>query len=282
MTASEARNVTDDPKTPVSGKDAYPGVGSVLVIIPTYNEVDNVALIIERVRDSVPAAHVLVVDDSSPDGTGELADRIARHDHNVHVLHRRKKEGLGQAYLSGFEWARNNDFDVACEMDADGSHAPEQLHRLLDALASADLVIGSRYVPGGLVVNWPLSRQLISRGGNLYTRLAMGLPIKDATAGYRAYRMPVLEKITADWTPPQGYCFQIELAWRAVEAGFDVREVPITFAERERGESKMNGSVVREALWRITAWGAATRLRAATSRITGKEPTPSLPRRHRS
>lgn len=272
----------DDPQTPVPDMDSYSVVGSVLVIIPTYNEVDNVALIVERVRESAPSVHVLVVDDSSPDGTGEIADRIAEHDRQVHVLHREKKEGLGQAYLAGFAWARENGFDVACEMDADGSHAPEQLHRLLDALVGADLVIGSRYVPGGMVVNWPAHRQFISRGGNLYTRLAMGLGIKDATAGYRAYRMPVLDKITADWTPPQGYCFQIELAWRAVTAGFSVKEVPITFAERERGESKMSGSVVREALWRITTLGAATRFRRVTTRVTGRKPAPSLPHHLRS
>ena len=267
----DPQETADDPRT---------DIGRVVVIIPTYNEVDNIALIIERLREAVPSAHVLVVDDASPDGTGELADHIAVHDPNVHVLHREKKEGLGQAYLAGFGWARRHDFDVACEMDADGSHAPEQLHRLLDGLVSADMVIGSRYVPGGVVVNWPVHRQLISRGGNLYTRMAMGLGIKDATAGYRAYRMPVLDKITADWTPPQGYCFQIELAWRAIAAGFSVKEVPITFAERERGESKMNGSVVREALWRITMWGAATRLRRATARGIGRKPAPSSPHRH--
>ena len=275
--------MTDDQTTPVPDTDDYPGVGRVLVINPTYNEADNVALITERVRESVPSVHVLIVDDSSPDGTGDIADQIAALDEHVHVLHRTGKEGLGKANLAGFDWARENDFDVACEMDADGSHAPEQLYRLLDALRSADLVIGSRYVAGGMVVNWPMHRQLISRGGNLYTRLATGLRVKDATAGYRAYRMPVLDKITPGWEPPQGYCFQIELAWRAASAGFSVKEVPITFAERERGESKMSGSVVREALWRITALGAADRLRRVSSRFNERKPTPSLPRRlHRS
>ncbi|GAA4895596.1 dolichol-phosphate mannosyltransferase [Stackebrandtia albiflava] len=258
----------DDPTTATT--DGYPGVGRVLVIIPTYNEADNVEAIVKRVRDSVPQVHVLIVDDASPDGTGELADRLAAADDRVHVLHREGKGGLAGAYLAGFGWARDHGYDAACEMDADGSHAPEQLSRLLDALGDADMVIGSRYVPGGLVVNWPVHRLFLSRGANLYTRLALGIPVKDSTAGYRAYRMAVLDEITPNWRPPQGYCFQIDLAWRAVAAGLDVREVPITFAQRERGESKMNGAIVQEALLRVTAWGVRDRLRRTASWLTGR------------
>ena len=247
--------------------DEYGGLGRVLVVIPTYNEADNIELIVGRVRAAVPVVDVLVVDDASPDGTGKLADALAAGDASVHVLHRSGKNGLGAAYLAGFDWAASREYDVVCEMDADGSHAPEQLPRLLDGLESADLVCGSRYVPGGSVRNWSPHRLLLSRGGNLYTRVALGMPLKDATGGYRAYRMPVLTKITTGWTPQQGYCFQIDLARRALAAGFQVVEVPITFADRERGESKMNGSFVREALWRVAVWGARDRARRVSRRF---------------
>jgi dolichol-phosphate mannosyltransferase len=249
--------------------EEYPGAGRVLVIIPTYNESDNIGPIVARVREAVPQARMLIVDDNSPDGTGAVADRLAAADDHVHVLHRPGKGGLGAAYLAGFAWAGEHDYDVACEMDADGSHAPEQLHRLLDALAQADVVIGSRYVPHGTTVDWPARRQLISRVGNTYTRMVLGIPVADATGGYRAYRLPVLAKITKGWYPPQGYCFQIGLAWRAVCAGFQVTEVPITFAERQRGVSKMSGSIVWEALWRVTGWGVRDRWRRVIRRTTG-------------
>ncbi|MFN2539939.1 MAG: polyprenol monophosphomannose synthase, partial [Mycobacteriales bacterium] len=230
-------------------------IGSVLVIVPTYNERDNLEIIATRLHDAVPAAHLLVVDDNSPDGTGKIADELAAESDWVHVLHRTGKLGLGAAYVAGFAWAGERGFDVVVEMDADGSHAPEQLPRLLAALENADLVLGSRWVDGGQVVNWPKSRELLSRGGNLWTRLALGLPLKDATGGYRAYRRPVLDQVLARDVASQGYCFQVDLAWRALQAGFGVVEVPITFTERERGESKMSGSIVREALWRVTQWG---------------------------
>jgi dolichol-phosphate mannosyltransferase len=240
----------------------YPGVGRVLVIIPTYNEAENVRPIVDRVRTAVPAVEILVADDNSPDGTGQIADEIAAADPAVHVLHRAGKQGLGAAYLAGFAWGREQGFDAVVEMDADGSHAPEELPRLLDALADADLVMGSRWVRGGTVVNWPLHRLLLSRGGNLYVRLALGMPIKDATGGYRAYRMAALEKMDVDTVASQGYCFQVDLVWRAHRAGFRVVEVPIRFAERERGASKMSSSIVREALWRVTIWGAQARWNA--------------------
>ncbi len=236
--------------------EGYPGVGRVLVIIPTYNEADNIRIIVGRVRQAVPAADVIVADDKSPDGTGAIADELAAADEQVHVLHREGKEGLGAAYLAGFAWARDAGYDVVVEMDADGSHAPEELPRLLDALADADAVLGSRWVPGGKVLNWPLSRHLISRMGNLYVRLALRMPYKDATGGYRAYRMKALDAMGLDGVASQGYCFQVDLAWRAYRQGHRVVEVPITFAERERGASKMSSAIVREALWRVTVWGA--------------------------
>jgi dolichol-phosphate mannosyltransferase len=232
----------------------------VLVIVPTYNERDNIETIIDRVLQSVPDANVLVADDGSPDGTGKIADELAMSDSRVHVLHRTEKAGLGAAYIAGFRWGLDRDYDVFVEMDADGSHAPEQLPRLLAALRNADLVLGSRWVAGGTVVNWPKSRELLSRSANLYTRVALGIPVRDATGGYRAYRRRVLESIDLAGVASQGYCFQVDLAWRAVLAGFRVVEVPITFADRERGESKMSGAVVREALWRVTDWGARHRV----------------------
>jgi dolichol-phosphate mannosyltransferase len=205
--------------------------------------------------------HVLVVDDASPDGTGKLADELAEADERVQVLHRSEKAGLGAAYVAGFRLGLDAGYQVLVEMDADGSHAPEQLPRLLAALAHADVVLGSRWVPGGQVQNWAKSREWLSRGGNLYTRLALGMPLRDATGGYRAYRRQVLEGMELESVASQGYCFQVDLAWRAVQAGYQVVEVPITFAEREHGESKMSGNIVREALLRVTEWGAAHRAR---------------------
>jgi dolichol-phosphate mannosyltransferase len=233
----------------------------VLVVIPTFNERENLPEITRRVGAAVPTAHVLVVDDASPDGTGELADELATADNRIHVLHRGAKGGLGAAYIAGFGWGLANGFDVLVEMDADGSHSPEQLPRLLRAMDAADLVIGSRWIPGGSVQDWPRRRELLSRGANLYTRLALGIDVHDATAGYRAYRRQVLEKIDYTAVSSQGYCFQIDLAWRTIKAGFRVVEEPITFADRARGESKMSGSIVREALWRVSEWGLSHRAR---------------------
>ena len=234
--------------------------GRVLVIIPTYNERENLESIVNRVLNSVAGTHVLIVDDSSPDGTGYLADRLVATLSSVHVLHRADKAGLGAAYIAGFGWGLDQGYDVLVEMDADGSHAPEQLPRLLEALAHADLVLGSRWVPGGSVVDWPKSREVLSRGGNLYARLALGIDLRDVTGGYRAYRREVLDTIDYSAVASEGYCFQVDLAWRALRAGFRVVEVPITFAERRLGQSKMSGSIVREALLRITQWGFAYRL----------------------
>jgi dolichol-phosphate mannosyltransferase len=246
---------------PVDDTD-YPGVGRVLVIIPTYNEIENLRIVVARVRASVPQADILVADDNSPDGTGELADQLAAGDTHVHVLHRPGKQGLGAAYVAGFLWARERGYDAAVEMDADGSHAPEELPKLLNVLRTADVALGSRWVRGGTVINWPWHRLVLSRGGNTYARLVLGMPVKDATGGYRAYRMPVLGKIDVEAVASQGYCFQVDLAWRAYRSGFRLVEVPITFADRERGVSKMSSSIVREALWRVTVWGTRSRLEA--------------------
>ena len=235
-------------------------LGRVLVVVPTYDEAENLLPLAERLHAAVPDADLLVVDDNSPDGTGRLADGLAARAGWAHVLHRTEKAGLGAAYVAGFGWARDRGYDVVVEMDADGSHAPEQLPRLLAALHDADLVLGSRWVRGGEVVNWPRSRELLSRGGNAYTRMALGLPLRDATGGFRAYRREVLDALPLHDVHSHGYCFQVDLAWRAFQAGYRVVEVPITFVERERGESKMSRAIVAEALWRVTWWGLARRL----------------------
>ncbi|HEV7186961.1 MAG TPA: polyprenol monophosphomannose synthase [Blastococcus sp.] len=232
----------------------------VLVIVPTYNEAENLERILGRLAASVPSAHALVVDDGSPDGTGELAEKIAALDPRVHVLRRTAKAGLGPAYVAGFRWARQHGYDVVVEMDADGSHAPEQLPRLLAGLEAADLVLGSRYVPGGAVADWPVHRLLLSRLGNRYTRWALRLPLTDATGGYRAARGELIDALPFDDVSSQGYCFQVDWAWRAVRAGARVHEVPITFTERAFGRSKMSRSIVKEALVRVTVWGLQDRL----------------------
>ena len=244
-------------------------LGRVLVVVPTYDERENLRPIVDRLFGAVPGVDLLVVDDSSPDGTGRLADELAAQDERVHVLHRTVKAGLGAAYIAGFAWAREHGYDVVVEMDADGSHAPEQLPRLLAALEHADLVLGSRWVRGGEVVNWPRSREVLSRGGNAYTRVVLRLPLRDATGGYRAYRREVLDALPLGEVASQGYCFQVDLAWQTWRAGFDVVEVPITFVERVRGESKMSRAIVLEALWRVTWWGLRGRgtRRAAPVRV---------------
>lgn len=231
-------------------------LGRVLVIVPTYNERENLPMIVGRVRAALPEAHLLIADDNSPDGTGAIADGLVAEDDHVHVLHRPGKQGLGAAYIAGFRWGLEQGYDVLVEMDADGSHQPEELPKLLDALSDgADLSIGSRWVPGGKVVNWPGSREFLSRGGNLYTRMMLGLPVRDATAGFRAYRASTLEKIGLDDVESQGYCFQVDLTLRTIRNGLRVVEVPITFVERTVGASKMSRGVVGEAAWRVTVWG---------------------------
>ncbi|MER7545622.1 polyprenol monophosphomannose synthase [Actinomadura sp.] len=235
-------------------------LGRVLVIIPTYNERDNIERIAGRVREAVPSVDVLVVDDASPDGTGEVADALAEKDEQIKVLHRQGKDGLGPAYIAGFRWAAEHGYDVMVEMDADGSHQPEELPRLLSALEDADLVIGARWVPGGKVRNWPKRREALSRGANTYARLMLGIPLHDATAGYRAFRAATLAKIGLEEVDSRGYCFQIDLALRALRQGLRVVEVPITFVEREHGTSKMSRDVMAEAALRITQWGMSDRV----------------------
>ena len=254
-----------------------------LVIIPTYNERENLPKIVGRLHAALPATHVLVVDDGSPDGTGAIADEMAGADpqSRIDVMHRTEKNGLGAAYIAGFRWGLQREFGVFVEMDADGSHAPEQLDRLLAAVASgADLAIGSRYVPGGKVVNWPKRREWLSKGGNVYSRLALGVKVHDITGGYRAYRRSALESLDLATNESHGYCFQVDLAWRLIQSGATVTEVPITFTEREIGESKMSGNIVREALVKVTAWGIRDRYqRARAAMRKGPQLGPSSPRR---
>jgi len=231
----------------------------ILVCIPTYDERDNLPGTVRRLRAAVPEADVLVIDDASPDGTGEIADEMAAGDARIRVLHRAGKAGLGAAYVAGFAWGLERGYDVLVEMDAAGSHTPEELPRLLSALNDADVVLGSRWMPGGEVRNWPRSRLVLSRGGNAYVRTALGMPLSDATGGYRAYRAQVLRSLALESVASQGYCFQVDLVWQAWRQGRRVVEVPITFVERERGQSKMSRDIVAEALWRVTWWGIRSR-----------------------
>lgn len=246
-----------------------------LVIIPTYNERENIESVVDRTLGSAPAADVLIVDDGSPDGTGELADDLARADERIHVMHRREKGGLGAAYIAGFSWGRARGYELLVEMDADGSHPPERLPALLAAVLDDPTgrvggAIGSRWVMGGSVVNWPLLRRAISRSGSWYARVMLGVPVRDVTAGYRVYRSELLTEMNLDDVDSRGYCFQIDLTRRAYAAGRVLVEVPIEFREREFGESKMSGRIVVEAMIRVTQWGL-TRL----VRRRGRELSPS-------
>jgi dolichol-phosphate mannosyltransferase len=228
-----------------------------LVVVPTYNEAQNLPLLLDRARDALPEADLLVVDDASPDGTGDLADARAATDARVAVLHRSAKAGLGSAYRAGFRWGLERDYDAFVEIDADLSHDPGDLPRLVGALAGADLVIGSRYVPDGGVVDWPWARRVLSRGGNRYVRAVTGLPLGDATSGYRAFRRDALTALDVPWMGSEGYCFQVETALRAWQRGFRVVELPITFVERQQGTSKISRRIVVEAVIRTLRWGLA-------------------------
>lgn len=233
-----------------------------LVIVPTYNELAGLEEILHRIRAAVPEAHVLVVDDASPDGTGRLADAIAERDAAISVLHRTGKDGLGKAYLAGFAIGLEQGYDLIVQLDADGSHPPEQLQRMLElARGGGDLVIGSRWVEGGAVRNWPRYRQAISRFGNAYSRTVLRSRIRDITAGYRVFRASTLHGLELESVASQGYCFQVELAWRVERRGGRVIEHPITFVERATGRSKMHAGIVAEALIRVTAWGIAATLK---------------------
>ncbi|MCS6710659.1 polyprenol monophosphomannose synthase [Brachybacterium sp. EF45031] len=238
----------------------------VLVIVPTYNEAQTLPGTLARLRAAVPAAQVLVVDDGSPDGTADLAAELGRRDDHIHLMRRTAKEGLGPAYRAGFRWGLERGAGLLVEMDADASHRPEQLPRLLTAAGPLDqdgpeLVIGSRYVPGGDVHDWSRRRELLSRGANLYVRLLTGLPVADSTAGFRAYRAALLERLLEQDVASQGYCFQIDMTRRARRAGARIVEVPIDFDERTEGASKMTGRIVREALVDVAVWGVQDRSR---------------------
>ena len=261
--------------TPEKRSDSHApsDLGRVLVIIPTYNERQALPIILKRVRASVPEADILIVDDNSPDGTGELAQSHAEADSQIHVMHRLGKDGLGAAYLSGFAWGLQQGFDVIVEMDADGSHQPEQLPMLLEALNDADLVLGSRWVHGGGTKNWSRAREILSRGGNTYTKVMLGININDSTGGYRAFRSDTLRKLDLNEVASQGYCFQVDLAWRAAQRGLIVKEVPITFVEREVGTSKMSRKIVTEALWRVTVWGVDRRMKQLRKALVPKRRT---------
>lgn len=233
------------------------------MVVPTYNEAPNLERLVAEIRRAVPAAGILVVDDRSPDGTGEIADRLAAADPDVRVLHRDPPKGRGLAGRDGYLAALALGAEVIIEMDADFSHDPADLPRLVAAIdAGADLAIGSRYVPGGSTPDWPFLRRLISRGGNLYARLMLGIPVRDATAGFRAFRASALRELPYADAEASGYGFQVEMAWHACERGLEVVEVPIAFRDRTLGKSKMGTSIVIEAMWLVTVWGLGRALRA--------------------
>ncbi|MBG6218264.1 dolichol-phosphate mannosyltransferase [Arthrobacter sp. CAN_A6] len=242
----------------------------VVTIIPTFNEIESLPLTLARLRKAVPESDVLIVDDNSPDGTGDFADDAAASDPQVFVLHRAGKAGLGAAYIAGFRWGLDRDYDVLVEMDADGSHRPEELPSLLAAVDSADLVIGSRWVPGGSVVNWPAHRKLLSRGGSTYSRAMLGLPVRDITAGFRAFRRETLESLDLASVESVGYGFQVDMTFRVARLGKTITEVPITFVERELGASKMSGNIVFEAIGNVTKWGLSARWAKLAGRFRSK------------
>jgi dolichol-phosphate mannosyltransferase len=226
--------------------------GPAWLVLPTYNEAESLELLVQAARENLPAdARILIVDDSSPDGTGQIADRLAAESEAVAVLHRPTKEGLGPAYIAGFRRALAAGAGLVLEMDSDFSHDPADLPRLLAASADADLVIGSRYAPGGGIGDWSVLRRGISRGGSLYARAVLGVGVRDLTGGFKCFRREVLEAIDLDAVDSRGYAFQVELTYRALRLGFRVAEIPIVFRDRRVGESKMTGSIVAEAIWRL-------------------------------
>ena len=248
-------------------------VGSVLVVIPTYNEIDNLAKITGRILSANDGVDILIVDDNSPDGTGRLADELSSASERISVLHRPGKSGIGNAYRAGFGWGLRAGYEFLVEMDGDGSHRPEQLPALLAGARTADVVLGSRWVAGGGAANWAFRRQLLSRAGSFYARIALALPFRDITGGYRVFRSTALTALGYQGVEAQGYCFQIEMLWRAREAGLHIVEVPIDFAERLSGSSKMSLSIVLEAVSRVTIWGLGdlpARIRGAGRRRTGR------------
>lgn len=234
-----------------AGTGPKPVFEKVLVVMPTYNESRNLPLIVPAVLEQDPRIQLLVVDDNSPDGTGRLADGMAAGEPRIHVLHREQKEGLGKAYIAGFHWALEREFQAVFEMDADFSHEPARLPEFLAALEDADLVIGSRYKSGVNVINWPMSRLLLSFFANIYARWVTGLPLTDATGGFKCFRRSVLEALAFQKIRSNGYTFQIEMSFRAWKRGFRLMEIPIVFTDRVEGQSKMNRKIVREAIWMV-------------------------------
>jgi dolichol-phosphate mannosyltransferase len=223
----------------------------VLIVMPTYNERENVPAIVPMVLSQHPGIHVLIVDDNSPDGTGELADEMSARDERIQVLHRSGKLGLGTAYIAGFKWALERDYDLVFEMDSDFSHNPDHIPQFLEAAQEYDLVLGSRYLKGVTVVNWPMSRLLLSFFANKYSRFVTGLPFSDTTGGFKCYRRSVLQGIDLDAIRSEGYSFQIETSFRAWRKGFKIGEITIVFTDRSEGSSKMSGKIIREAVWRV-------------------------------
>jgi dolichol-phosphate mannosyltransferase len=234
-----------------------------LVIVPTYNERENIRTIIPLILDKDPSIHVLVVDDNSPDGTGEIADQMAQENNRILVLHRQNKSGLGKAYIAGFGFALEKGYDLVFEMDCDFSHDPRYIPDFLMAIRDADLVLGSRYISGVNVINWPMSRLLLSYYANAYSRVVTGLPVRDATGGFKCFRRQVLEAIDFDKVKSNGYSFQIEMSFRAWKKGFRLKEIPIVFEDRKLGQSKMSKKIVREAVWmvwRLRLWSLLGKL----------------------
>jgi dolichol-phosphate mannosyltransferase len=234
-----------------------------LVIIPTYNESENIEKIVPLVLEKDQSIHVLIVDDNSPDGTGRIADEMAGRNDHISVIHRQNKSGLGTAYITGFKFAVEKGYDLVFEMDCDFSHDPKYILEFLDAVKDADLVLGSRYISGVNVINWPMSRLLLSYYANVYSRLVTGLPVKDATGGFKCFRREVLEAIDLDRVKSNGYSFQIEMSFRAWKKGFRIKEIPIVFEDRKVGQSKMSKKIVREAVWmvwRLRLWSVFGRL----------------------
>ncbi|MCL4477904.1 MAG: polyprenol monophosphomannose synthase [Deltaproteobacteria bacterium] len=222
-----------------------------LVIIPTYNEAENIRKLIQEIFNYLPQTDILIIDDNSPDGTGKIVDALSAADLRIRVIHRPKKMGMGNAYNSGFRYAIEKGYDVVFEMDADFSHKPEDLPRLLEGLKDNGLVIGSRYIDGGGTVNWGLLRRFVSKGGNLYSRFMLGLNVTDMTAGFRCYNVSALKKIDLDSVRSNGYGFQVEMSYRIKEAGFNIKEIPIIFEDRRAGQSKMSNGIVIEAFIRV-------------------------------
>ncbi len=234
-----------------------------LVIIPTYNERENIERIIPLVLEKDPSIHVLIVDDGSPDGTGQIADSMSKESDRIFVIHRKNKSGLGTAYIAGFKFALEKSYDYIFEMDCDFSHDPKYLPHFLETVQDVDLVLGSRYISGVNVINWPMSRLLLSYYANVYSRIITGLPVKDATGGFKCYRREVLEAIDLDKVKSNGYSFQIEMSFRAWKKGFKIKEIPIVFEDRKEGQSKMSKKIVREAIWmvwRLRLWSLLGKL----------------------